>query len=85
MVLDGNGDFFHKRAVWVTFAESKVTKQEVFDTAMKEFRHCGVEFLLARPKRNQKRSTHVSEFFKIPTRAVVAPSFAQQRGGENLF
>ena len=34
VVLDGNGDFFHERAVWVTFAESKVTKQQVFA-------HCG--------------------------------------------
>ena len=26
VVLDTNGDFFHERAVWVTFAESKVTE-----------------------------------------------------------
>ena len=37
VVLNGNGDFFHERAVWVTFAESKVTKQEVFGTAVPPF------------------------------------------------
>ena len=50
----------------------------------KVFRHCGVEFLLARPKRNQKRSTHVSEFLRFRHGAWCPFSIPQRNEEKNL-
>ena len=85
VVLDGNGDFFHERAVWVTFAESKVTKQQVFVHCGERISELRFRVSFGSPQKKPKTLHSCVGIFRDSDTGRGDPFFAQQRGLKKLF